>query len=92
MRIPVKTNLNVVNWKKHLGDYFDRQLLNSIQFGFPLDFDRSTALCSTYKNHASACEFASQGDKYIQEELEHGAIMSPFKAPPIPLHISPFMT
>ena len=92
MKIPVKTNLNIVNWKKHLGDYFDQQLLDLIQFGFPLDFDRNTKLCSTYKNHASACEFASHVDRYIQEELDHGAIMGPFKAPPISLHNSPFMT
>ena len=92
MRIPVKTNLNIVNWRKYLVDYFDQQLLDLIQFGFPLDFDRNTVLCSTYKNHASAYEFASHVDKYIQEELHHGAIMGPFKTPPIPLHISPFMT
>ena len=92
MRIPVKTSLNVVNWRKHLVDYFDQQILDLIQFGFPLDFDRNTVLCSTYKNHASAYEFASHVDKYIQEELGHGAIMGPFNTPPIPLHISPFMT
>ena len=92
MRIPVKTNLNVSNWKKHLSDYFNQQLLDLIQFGFPLDFDRNVDLCCTHRNHASAVEYASHVDQYIQEELKHGAIMGPFNSPPIPLHVSPFMT
>ena len=92
MRKPVPTNLNVLNWRKHLIDYFDQQLPDLIQFGFPLDFDRNTQLCSTFHNHASVIEHSSHMTQYIQEELEHVAIMDPFDSPPISCHISPFMT
>ena len=93
MRIPTyKTNLNVLNWKKHLADYFYQQLPDLIQFGFPLDFDRNLELCSTHQNNASAVEYASHVYQYIQQELKHGAIMGPFSSPSIPLYVSPFMT
>ena len=54
LRIPVETNLNVSSWRKHLVDYFDQQLPDLIEFGFPLDFDRTRDLQSTLVNHASA--------------------------------------
>ena len=41
LRIPVRTNLNVSSWRHHLVDCFDQQLLDLIEFVFPLDFDRS---------------------------------------------------
>ena len=44
LRIPVKTQLNIPAWRFHLRDYFDQQLLDLIEFGFPLDFDRSSSL------------------------------------------------
>ena len=74
------------------GHYFDKQLCDLIEFGFPLDFDRSRHLESTLVNHASARNFSDHIDKYLQEELEFEAILGPFDHPPIQMHISPFMT
>ena len=90
MRIPVPTNLNVSNWRKHLADCFDQQLPDLIQFGFPLDFDRNTQLCSTVRNHASAIEYSSDVTQYIHEELKHGAIWGHLTSHPyhvISLHL-----
>ena len=92
LRIPVKTNLKISSWRAHLCDYFDKQLCDLIEFGFPLDFDRSRHLASTLVNHASAKNFSEHIDKYVQEELQFEAILGPFDAPPIKMHISPFMT
>ena len=69
MRIPVKTNLNVGACRKYLTDYFVQQLPDLIEFGFPLDFDRSRYLHSTLVNHASAHLQLDHVDKYIQEEV-----------------------
>ena len=40
LRIPVHTQLNVNKWSSYLSDYYDQQLPDLIEFGFPLDFDR----------------------------------------------------
>ena len=86
------TNLNVATWRSYLSDYFDQQLPDLIEFGFPRDFDRKVSLASTFKNRASALAYLDHVDQYLQEELKHKAIMGPFQEPPIPLHFSPFMT
>ena len=51
--IPVSSNLKIKNWKYYLADYWDKQLVDLLEFGFPLDFDRSFELQSTEENHAS---------------------------------------
>ena len=63
-----------------------------MEFGFPLDFDRSRHLESTLVNHASARNFSDHIDKYLRKELQFQAILGPFDDPPIKMHISPFMT
>ena len=40
-RLPVKSQLKVDAWKTYLQDHWDRQLLQLIEFGFPLDFNRN---------------------------------------------------
>ena len=43
-RIPVKSQLKVEAWEEALHNYWDRQLLELIKFGFPLDFNRACVL------------------------------------------------
>ena len=92
LRIPIPTQLKVDRWRYYLRDYFDQQLPDLLEFGFPLDFDRSCDLGHTIDNHNSANDYPEQVHQYIQEEIKHNAILGPFQTPPFDLHISPFMT
>ena len=92
LRIPVHSNLNISAWRSHLENYWDQQLVDLLEFGFPLDFDRGSNLVSTEDNHASASKFSAHVDEYIREELSHGAMLDPFDQKPLHLHVSPFMT
>ena len=91
-RIPLQSQLNIINWKKYLVNYWDQQLVDLLAFGFPLDFDRSRPLQATEINHASAIAYSQHIDKYLQDEIRFGAIYGPFESKPFPLHVSPFMT
>ena len=91
-RIPVKSKLNVDRWRSHLADYWDQQLLDLLEYGFPIDFDRNCPLVSTFVNHASTLQNDTHVSNYLQEELQHEAIIGPFMEPPFPIHISPLMT
>ena len=92
-RVPIKSQLNVQAWKDNLKDYWDQQLCQLIEFGFPLDFNRKCDLECDKGNHKSALDFPGDVDAYIAEELEFGAILGPFSESPIPYsHSSPFMT
>ena len=90
-RIPVNSNLHCDNWNHYLQHYWDNQLVDLLKYGFPLDFDRSSQLVPTEENHKSASINSIHVQKYISEELSHGAILGPFKDKPISLHTSPLM-
>ena len=91
-RIPVQTQLKPKVWAQKLQNYWDQQLPDLIAFGFPLDFDRSKILTSSFENHTSAKKHESHIDKYIQEELEHKALYGPYESVPFKVHILPLMT
>ena len=92
-RIPVQSQLNVEAWKYHLQDYWDHQLLQLIEFGFPLDFNRKCPLKSEGGNHSSASEFPEDIEVYLAEERKYNAILGPFETNHIPnCQDSPFMT
>ena len=81
-RIPVSSQLNVIVWKNALNNYWDQQLLQLIEFGFPLDFNRNCVLNHEEGNHSSATEFPSDVDAYLQEECSFNAILGPFESNP----------
>ena len=88
----MKTQLNPDKWRSYLTQYWDQQLPDLIQYGFPLDFNRNSNLVSTYVNHTSAIEHEQHIDQYIAEELKYGALYGPFQDTLIPVHVSPLMT
>ena len=92
LQIPIHSNLNIPAWRSHLENYWDQQLVDLLEFGFPLDFDRNLDLVSSEVNHASATKFSDHVDEYIKEELSHGAMLGPFHQKPLQLHVFPFMT
>ena len=60
-----------------------QQLCELIQFGFPLDFNRSCILKHEQGNHKSAVDFPADIEVYIEEELKYGALLGPFPRHPI---------
>ena len=81
--IPVSSKLNIKNWKYYLADYWDQQLVDLLEFSFPLDFDRNFELHSTEENHAFGRDHAHDIECYMQEELKHGAMLGPSDHKPI---------
>ena len=92
-QIQVDSQLNADTWDKYLRNYWDKQLGYLICYGFPLDFDHNVSLVNNECNHKSATDFKEDLVVYLQEEKGFGAILGPFKEPPVKIiHISPFMT
>ena len=69
-RIPVRSQLNVSIWKEELSNYWDQQLLQLLEFGFPLDFNRQCPLRFEGENHTSATDHPADIDAHIQEERQ----------------------
>ena len=67
--------------------------MDFLEFGWPINFDRSAVLMSTLENHALATRYQQDIDFYIETELAHQAFLGPFNGPPVaPTHVSPLMT
>ena len=67
-RLPMKSQLNVFEWKSLLTDYWNQQLLQLIEFGFTLDFNRNCPLRYEDQNHSSAVDYPSDINAYIKKE------------------------
>ena len=90
-RIP--SGLCITAWRGYLRDYHDQGLVDYLAYGWPVNFNRATPLCSTLVNHPTATNFAGDVEAYIRTELGLGALAGPFDEPPVPfLHVSPLMT
>jgi hypothetical protein len=74
--------------------FHDLQILDLIQYGFPLDLDKSSFIPNlAVTNHGSALQFPAEVDTYFREETHFGAMLGPFLDHPFPdLHCNPLMT
>ena len=77
-RIPIQSQLNVRSWEEALTGYWDRQILELIKFGFPLDFNHACNLGQFTGNHSSATDFPNDIEAYLEEEIAFGVILYPF--------------
>ena len=92
-RCRVPSGLCISAWKQYLAGYHDKQLVPFLEYGWPINFDRTAVLQSTLQNHASAVQHGEDIQFYIDTELGHQALLGPFSGPPVaPTHISPLMT
>ena len=71
-------------------NYWDQQLCDLLEFGFPLDFDRNCLLHSVEQNHTSANDNRSHISQFLSEELQYNAILGAFKDI-IEMHIPPLL-
>ena len=92
-RIPVPSQLNIPEWRRRLAGYRDTPLADYLQFGWPINFNRLSPLCTNDDNHPSAQRYGPDIEHYIATELRHGALCGPFAGPPVTnFHASPLMT
>ena len=92
-QITLRSQLNPDVWDHYLQGYWDRQLSLLIKFGFPLDYNREEVLRSQETNHSSAIDSPDDIKAYLDEEMQHDAILGPFDTMPIKeMHISHMMT
>ena len=89
------SGLNIVNWAKYIQQYgyWDKQLIEFIKYGFPLDIKGEFPPTGKVSNHPTAQQHPQHVWNYLCKELSLGAIIGPFDTPPINnLHCSPLLT
>ena len=94
-RVPLPTRLNVETWKRELGQSGAyAQLLDFIQFGFPVGYLGPISDTRGVDNHPSATDFPRHIQAFINKEIGIGGVLGPFESPPFTpwCHVSPLMS
>ena len=81
-RIPLPTHLNIGLWRRLLNDYEDKVVVDFLQYGWPINYSSDTEPSMPPRNYYSAHAYATHVDKFICEEIAHGATLGPFETNP----------
>ena len=93
LRIPLETKLNIPFFRKELVEYHDKEVVELMEFGFPLGMVGDIPSNPPGVNHGGAIRFPRSVGKYLKTELQEGAVLGPFKSNPFsPSSFSPLST
>ena len=84
-KIVVPTRLNIPFWRSQLQNYHDSEVVNFLEYGWPINVAVSEdrfQFASYPRNHTGAKEFPAAVETYLAKEIEHGAVLGPFKSNP----------
>lgn len=85
--------LNIERWRFHLIGYENAELVQLLEYGFPLGLSELPDLESCSRNHGSAYMWYKHVDKFVSTELGEGGMTGPFsRAPWWHTVVSPLMT
>ena len=68
--------------EKKLVHYKDRQVIQFLKYGFPVDHNRHTGVTKQVSNHKGATEFETQVKCVLDKEVFMGGTLGPFATPP----------
>ena len=93
-RIPLAhTQLNIPMWKELFATYPKADLIEKLEFGFPIGTEMEPDLDPAIKNHSSSYMFYSWVDKFCVKEISKCGLTGPLSTVPFPdFHVSPMMT
>lgn len=91
-KIPVDSELVPEAWDKMLVRYFDHdEILSGVKYGWDLSFPSEPLPKDATRNHPSALKHEGDIDKYVEKELQFGALVGPLPDNlPFPTFCSPF--
>lgn len=93
-RIPLAhTSLKIERWRHHLIGYEHAELVQHLEYGFPLGISAIQEIETCSRNHGSSYGFYPHIDKFITGEIKRAGLTGPFKEAPWPdLICAPLMT
>ena len=93
-RVPlVHTSFNLQRWRYHLTGYHSPEIIQFLEYGFPLGLNQLPELSPALSNHGSAYQFYPWLDKFFSSGLLKGGVSGPCATVPFcDAMISPLMT
>ena len=81
-RIPLKHGLNINSWRNYLDCYDDKEVIEFLEFGFPINYAAPSLPLPSLCNHASARCFPKDVAHYLDREIGYEAMAGPFDRKP----------
>ena len=82
LRIQIPSHFNFDYLSRMLENYDDKQIIDLLQFGFPLSHDGKTGSKLVPKNHGGACDWPKEIEKILNKEIAARAAIGPFNVSP----------
>ena len=74
--------INVAFFRSLLNQYWDKEVCEFLEFGFPIGANSEGVNFAMVDNHLGARSFAVEMGEYLCKELSYGAILGPFEYNP----------
>ena len=81
-RIRIPSQINWDAWDALLYGYHDAEVADFLRFGWPGGYTAPTPPTPSDRNHPSAVMFPDQVQKFLDKEVDMGAMLGPFPSPP----------
>ena len=93
-RVPLlHTTFKLDAWRRHLIGYKSPELVQFLEFGFPLGLEENPMLSPSLRNHGSSYQYFPWLDKFFVDGLVKGGLSGPCGAAPFDsVMVSPLMT
>ena len=79
LRIPLQSRLHIDFWRCNLEHYKDKIIVGFMEFGWPINYSKTSLPLSCIKNHPTADAYPQAIEEYITTEIEHGALAGPLR-------------
>ena len=79
--VPLQFNWNIHELKQLLEGYYDYNIIEYLEYRWPMDRDPMVSLEMATINHKGATRYPEHVDEYIKIELEKGTVIGPFDGP-----------
>jgi len=93
-KIRIPTNLKVDYWEQNLADYFDKEVVQYLKYGWPLNVTTRPSNHKVPHNHRSAVDNPGQVKKFLSKAFALDSMLGPFDRNPFssPACFSPIGT
>ena len=81
-KTPVEHQINIAAWRELQHLLEDQQLVDFLEYGFPIGYTGESPPLLDVPNHTSASQHPSHIDKYLQTECRHDALLGPLEQRP----------
>ena len=82
--LPSEWQIDYLQFK--LQNYHDKEIIDLLRYGFPIECDVTRSQVSEPDNHTGARFFPNDIDAYIDKEIKKGTLIGPFNKNPFGEH------